>query len=176
MFCFHGTIRRFGEEIQRGIDLEKSRYNTDFGRGFYLTNNIEQAKNWARTKQQDYKNTFSAEDIEPVVIYYVVNIHQLHKLDGKEFAQSNQEWGKFVLQNRLAGIDNHIVHSFDYVVGSLADGKIAPLLKRVDCGRMNIKEFVRRIQPFDQTHTQLSIHTSEALSKLQYTGVKEIEY
>lgn len=45
LFCFHGTIKRHGEYIKNnGIDLDKSRFATDFGKGFYVTNNQKQAE------------------------------------------------------------------------------------------------------------------------------------
>lgn len=69
--CYHGTIKRDGEYIrEQGIDLNKSRYATDFGKGFYVTNNLKQAEQWARIKHLDYKNTLSAEDSKPVVMYF----------------------------------------------------------------------------------------------------------
>ncbi|MEK4949271.1 DUF3990 domain-containing protein [Bacillus sp. FSL W8-1127] len=54
LFCFHGTIKRYGEYIENnGIDLDKSRFATDFGKGFYVTNNQKQAEKWAKIKHQD---------------------------------------------------------------------------------------------------------------------------
>ena len=49
IFCYHGTIKRDGEYIKvKGIDLEKSRFVTDFAKGFYVTNNVNQAENGQR--------------------------------------------------------------------------------------------------------------------------------
>lgn len=45
MILYHGTNVEFDV-----IDLTKSKPNKDFGRGFYLSDNYEQALNMAKTK------------------------------------------------------------------------------------------------------------------------------
>lgn len=41
LFCYHGTTKRDGVNIEQSIDLSKARYRTDFGKGFYVTNNFK---------------------------------------------------------------------------------------------------------------------------------------
>ena len=45
MKLYHGTTSEFDE-----IDLSKSKPNKDFGRGFYLSAELEQAKDFAQTR------------------------------------------------------------------------------------------------------------------------------
>ena len=45
MRFYHGTTSDFGE-----IDLTKSKPSKDFGRGFYLSAKVEQAKDFAQTR------------------------------------------------------------------------------------------------------------------------------
>jgi hypothetical protein len=48
---FHGTDDVSASAIlSRGVDLRRCSPLTDFGRGFYTTTNLEQAKNWARIR------------------------------------------------------------------------------------------------------------------------------
>ena len=45
MKLYHGTTSEFDE-----IDLSKSKPSKDFGRGFYLSAELEQAKDFAQTR------------------------------------------------------------------------------------------------------------------------------
>jgi hypothetical protein len=45
MRLYHGTTSDFGE-----IDLTKSKPSKDFGRGFYLSTEVEQAKDFSQAR------------------------------------------------------------------------------------------------------------------------------
>jgi hypothetical protein len=45
--CFHGTIDVYAGKIMVNIDINRGRTFTDFGQGFYVTKNYEQAHKWA---------------------------------------------------------------------------------------------------------------------------------
>lgn len=62
MILYHGTNHAFDK-----IDLLKSKPNKDFGRGFYLSPNYEQALNMANVKREQLQ------DGEPIVITYEVD-------------------------------------------------------------------------------------------------------
>ncbi len=47
MTLWHGCTARDAVQIQKKIDLNKSRCDADFGRGFYLTSLERQARQWA---------------------------------------------------------------------------------------------------------------------------------
>lgn len=94
--CYHGTVRASAISIKnKGIDLSLSAKGTDFGQGFYVTNNLAQAREWAvryarslqrRTKQVTY----------PVVMTFNIDIRKLNNLKGKQFTMINEEWGNFI--------------------------------------------------------------------------------
>lgn len=44
---YHGTNTRHAVSVRAGIDPSKGSALTDFGRGFYCTTNLQQAKYWA---------------------------------------------------------------------------------------------------------------------------------
>ena len=50
MKIYHGSLY----EITKP-NIDKSRPNTGFGKGFYTTTNFEQAKSWALSKQKSSK-------------------------------------------------------------------------------------------------------------------------
>jgi Protein of unknown function (DUF3990) len=45
---YHGTSDQWTASILRAVDLRQARPLTDFGRGFYTTTKLDQAKRWAR--------------------------------------------------------------------------------------------------------------------------------
>lgn len=47
MKVYHGSLNQVKKPT-----LERCRSNTDFGKGFYTTTNIEQARRWALNKQK----------------------------------------------------------------------------------------------------------------------------
>ena len=49
ILLFHGTSDLWTPSILLAVDLSKARPLTDFGRGFYTTTNLDQARRWAKT-------------------------------------------------------------------------------------------------------------------------------
>ena len=48
---FHGTIVQYAQDVvESGVDVSRSRPDCDFGRGFYCTTSLKQAKEWALLK------------------------------------------------------------------------------------------------------------------------------
>jgi hypothetical protein len=52
LVLYHGTIDTEAPAIVAQIDISKGRKFTDFGRGFYTTTILRQAKSWAWTRSQ----------------------------------------------------------------------------------------------------------------------------
>jgi hypothetical protein len=48
---YHGTISTYQSSLYT-VDLTKSRADTDFGKGFYLTDDYDQARDGQRTKRE----------------------------------------------------------------------------------------------------------------------------
>lgn len=89
MILYHGTNVDF--DI---IDLKKSKPNKDFGQGFYLSIDYNQALEMAKTKveQMEYGR--------PLVLSYEIDDEQLNKLKVLSFNNYSEEWAKFILLNR----------------------------------------------------------------------------
>lgn len=176
IFCYHGTIKRYGEYIKvNGIEISKSRSGTDFGKGFYITNNQIQAEKWAVKKHLDNIDKFNLDDIKPVVVYLALDIQKITNLNGCIFEKPNLDWSNFILESRKIGMQNEMYHTFDFVLGPLADGKVVPLLRRAISGKISSKDFLEGIRPVSSKSTQLSLHTEKTLGYINCLGVKEIE-
>ena len=87
---YHGTAEVYAKDIAaNGIDLGKGSGNTDFGGGFYVTTNLNQAEEWA------WKNFW---DQVPTVLEYKVPAADLNPgvLCGHVFSSADSSWSAFV--------------------------------------------------------------------------------
>lgn len=92
MRLYHGTNVSFDT-----IDLTKSKPYKDFGRGFYLSPNYEQAMELAQVKVQQL------EVGSPVVLSYELDEEAFNQLNVLRFDSYSEEWAKFILMNRSNG-------------------------------------------------------------------------
>lgn len=166
---YHGT-NLFAAKLMflYGIRLEAQRRLSDFGKGFYVTFNKDQAKNWALVRANNKqvatllldklnipkKLYLSHSDVGiPAVISFQINLQNLLQLNGKIFPFPNdlswsyyhEEWKQFVYKCR-AGLR----HKYDFVYGPIGGGHFKSHKK--------IK--------VSKTKDQLSLNTPEAISCL----------
>lgn len=109
MKLYHGTNKDFDR-----IDLLKSKPNKDFGRGFYLSADYEQALNMAQVKVEQL------EIGNPIVQSYFIEDDALNDLNVLRFDAYSEEWAKFILLNRNNPTEKP-VHEYDVVIGPTAD-------------------------------------------------------
>jgi hypothetical protein len=136
---YHGTAARHAQTIrQDGIDLTYGRPDSDFGKGFYVTNNLDQAVEWMKHQTRG----------EPgEVLHYRVPADELQKLHGQSFAGPDAGW-----QDLVRGMRSQTdpMHPYDWVEG--------PLL-------LNPRDFVAGKPPVTGGH-QISVHTPDAVDLL----------
>lgn len=175
-FCYHGTISSHIDSIRRGINLNVNAGRPDFGCGFYLACDIEQAVIWSRRKaslENKNRRREGLDLVEPVVIVTKVYSRGLEKLSGKIFDKPDVNWAEFVYNMRKGILSNH---DYDFVFGPLADGtKIWPVLDDYEDGKILIDGLVRRIYP-QKNQKQLSLHTIGILKYIQVVGLKGVGY
>ena len=131
MKLYHGT----NTDIET-IDLSLCKPNKDFGRGFYLTDIQKQAEYMAIRK---YEQTGKG---ECTVIEYEFDEQLLRSndLNVKEFEKPSKEWAQFILANRF---DRNFSHSFDIVVGPIANDRVAFQLRRYEQQYISLSQLVR---------------------------------
>lgn len=101
------------------IDLSFSRKGKDFGCGFYLNENKEQAMEMAKRTTNRMKigtpivNTFSFEE----------SILTSSELKIKIFNDYSIEWAEFILKNRK-NVSETPIHDYDIVVGPIANDTV----------------------------------------------------
>lgn len=141
---------------------------TDFGKGFYTTTDIEQAKKWARIKKKRLDRISpSKESKQYVNVYDFENDDALNVLN---FEDATEEWLKFVFMNRQS---NELAHQYDIVIGPVANDNLYQVLTGYEDGIYNVEETVKRLKTYLLSN-QISFHTLKALETLKYAETIEI--
>lgn len=155
MILYHGS----NIEIER-IDLSKSRPNKDFGKGFYLTEDKQQAQNMADQKvlQNGGKAVVNAYEFDES---FLIN----GTLSVKQFEGYTEEWALFILENRNRKSE-HPIHNYDIVIGAIADDKVGVQLFRYMREYIDLPTLVRNLQ-FKQLTIQYYFGTPKAIEKLK---------
>ena len=112
MILYHGSNTSFDQ-----IDLTKSLPNKDFGKGFYLSDNYEQAEEMAK-----FKVVISGGNVIVQSYHTEDSILDDTSLKIKIFKEYTKEWAEFILANR----NNHSdlpIHDYDIVYGPIANDK-----------------------------------------------------
>ena len=155
MILYHGTNVDFDR-----IDLLKSKPNKDFGRGFYLSANYDQAKDMAETKveQLEYGS--------PIVLQYEVSEEDIEKLQVLRFDSYSEEWAKFILANRNKSSANP-VHDYDIVIGPIADDRVGLQLWKYETHSIDLPTLVRNLQYMKGVTIQYFFGTERAINTLR---------
>ena len=180
---YHGTTSLRLDSLEKGIDLNKGRINTDFGQGFYLTSNWDTSYRWAKScaKFDNRLNPKHNGDIFPIIAEYEIETEDLEELVGILFKHTDYEWANFICENRTRTTGEiNLTHDFAY--GPLADGiggKVLRVLfedlKKERISHENfIKQVVSQKYTFPVDH-QLSIHSESAVFYTHLKGVFNIE-
>ena len=153
MKLYHGS----NTKIEK-IDLSKCRPYKDFGQGFYLTEIKEQAEKMASRTAHIYEG-------EPIVTEFEFDESALTKLSVKQFDGPTEEWALFVLANRSKE-NQQPTHSYDIVIGPVADDDIAQLFRNFNDGYINLTMLVEGLK-YKKVSSQYFFHTEDAIKYLK---------
>ncbi len=159
MRIYHGST-----VAVRQPSLRYGRANTDFGKGFYTTTDMEQAARWALIRKERAKTgkaIVSVYEIDDAILAdSILNIMQYHG--------ATEEWLNFVVANRRGAP----LHSFDIVLGPVANDRLYTTISMFENGELSVEAAIVQLN----THTlydQVAFHTHKALSLVHF--VKTIE-
>jgi hypothetical protein len=133
---------------------------TDFGAGFYTTNEYEQARKWVLIKRSRFQteggfvSVFNAPDD-------LLHNEQLNRL---VFQSADKKWLEFVMNNRNR-VD--FSHDYDLVAGPVADDKVYATLTLFEEGLLDFDETIRRLKTY-QLVNQILFHTGKSLRELAF--------
>jgi hypothetical protein len=149
MTVYHGSYK----EVKTPRIL-KGKNTKDFGPGFYCTLIREQAIRWAKRYDTGTLNTYT--------------VQMNSDLNILEFRDMTEEWLDFIVQCR-AGIP----HSYDIVIGAMADDQIYNFISDYIEGILTKEQFWILAKFKYPTH-QMNFCTKKALNCLKYISSEEV--
>ena len=141
------------------IDLSKSKPNKDFGRGFYLSDNEEQALALAK-----FKTLTLGGELLISIFEFDENIITNNTLKVKVFQDYSEEWADFVFANR-EGLDN--VEEYDIVYGPIANDTVGLQIRKLKSGNIDKVEFLNRLKYMKGITFQYYFGTENAIKTLK---------
>ncbi len=142
------------------IDLLKSRPNKDFGRGFYLSADRQQA--W---RMGEFKAL--TEGGVPVMNIYLFDETVLTsgELRVLTFEGYTREWAEFIFLNR----NNRSAtpaHQYDIVYGPIANDRVGVQIGKYEAGDISLDQFLENLKYMKGVTFQYFFGTELALAKL----------
>ena len=156
MILYHGSFL----EIPRP-DLQHSRPNVDFGRGFYTTPLREQAVKWC--------GKFKRRGKDGVISRYIFDEAASSTLKTLKFDAYSEEWLDFILTCRTG----HDTSDYDIVEGGVANDKVFITVELFFDGLINKTEVIKRLR-YEKPNLQICFRTEKALSLLHFEGSEKL--
>lgn len=143
------------------IDLSKSKIGKDFGKGFYLNPDYEQALLWAESRVR------TLQEGDPIVTSYEFDLDRALQagLKVKIFEDYTEEWAQFVVGNRRNVSDNPCLQ-YDIVIGPIANDNVGRQIQLYMQGYWTIAQLIERIKYNVKKSTQYFFGSEEAITFL----------
>ncbi|MBR0123931.1 MAG: DUF3990 domain-containing protein [Treponema sp.] len=159
MTVYHGST-----EIIKNPDVLHSYRSLDFGKGFYVTSNKEQAKVWAKRKGVILESKKS-----------IVNIFEMNEsfsfLQCKNFGEDLSEWIDFVCHCRDGGRD---YEKYDLIFGKVANDKVFRVVDMYHNGLWDKERAIKEIKAYPD-YGQIAFITQKAINQvLKFISYEEV--
>lgn len=153
---FHGS----NVEIDK-IDLSRSKRGKDFGQGFYLNINPEQAMAMA------IRTTRLMNEGQPILTCFEFDENKAEEigLNIKVFPDYSEEWAQFVVMNRKNNSDIPM-HPYDIVIGPIADDTVGVQIRRFIMGYLSASALVKELKYIGEHSVQYFFGTPRAIELL----------
>ncbi len=145
MILYHGSYTEIPQP-----DLQHSRNNVDFGKGFYTTPIYEQAVKWC--------GKFKRRGMDGVVSRYTFDEAAFSELKILNFETYSEEWLDFILSCRR-GQD---LTDYDIVIGGVANDKVFNTVELYFDNLIDKAEAIRRLR-YEKPNLQICFRTQAAL-------------
>lgn len=144
------------------IDLSRSKRGKDFGQGFYLNANPDQAMEMAARTTR-----FLNEGI-PTLSCFEFDEDEAIKngLNIKIFPDYSKEWAEFVVMNRKNNSDIP-AHTYDIVIGPIADDTVGVQIRRFIMGYLSASALVEELRFRGDHAVQYFFGTPQAVQFLK---------
>ncbi len=157
MKLYHGST-----EIVVKPQIVKPNRALDFGKGFYTTTDITQARRWVKLRIGNHDGSVG-----------FINIYEYspsRELNVRTFRSANDSWVDFVHHNRTF---INYEHNYDIVKGPVANDNVYLSFNLYESGIITKSELIKRLKTY-KLADQILFHTDESLKCLTFIGYKEV--
>lgn len=157
MICYHGS-----DTVVDAPKILEAKRPLDFGGGFYVTSNKEQAEAWA--KRVSYRNNSKKA---------CVNVYEFDLVKAEQeatvikFEKADENWLDFICANR----SGKETFDYDIVVGPVADDKVYRVVILFENGDIDKDAALKRLKA-EVLSDQILFHTEKALEFLKFVDVE----
>lgn len=157
MKLYHGSNMKI-----ESIDLSHSKVGKDFGCGFYLSAEKNQAQELAERK------TVQIGQGKPVVNEFEFDETLLESpnLRVLRFDGYSKEWAEFILTNRKNRTRTS-AHPYDVVIGPIANDTVGYQIRRFMIGVITIEQFIEGLKYMKGISYQYYFGTEQAIKHLR---------
>ncbi len=159
MILYHGS----NVEVQKP-KLIPSKRLLDFGAGFYLTSDFEQAKKWA------IRSTNIREIGVPTVSIFEVSQEEFETLKLLEFDNAGREWLQYIATHRTGKGTND---NYDVVFGPVANDQAIRTVNNYLKGYFPEDVAIQLLLP-QKLKDQYAFRTEKALAILNFKEAKKV--
>lgn len=143
--------------------LETKRF-LDFGPGFYLTSDFDQAKKWAM------RTASNRGEESPMVSVFDIDEDTLQGLDVLTFDSPDKEWLRYISANRTG---QTAVSYYDVIIGPVANDQSIRTINNYLRGYFSEEIAIQLLLP-QKLKDQYAFKTERALKQLKFTEVKKV--
>lgn len=154
--------------IVESPSLEILNYKTDFGKGFYTTTDIEQAKRWTKIKKERLEEGNNKQNLKRYINIYEYTENKNLKI--LNFLEATEEWLDFVYKNRKS---EKLLHDYDIVKGPVADDNLFATLRLYERQYTSKEDTIKALKTYKLVD-QISFHTEEAIKTIKYLSTEEV--
>lgn len=157
MICYHGS-----DTVVEAPKILEAKRPLDFGGGFYVTSNKEQAEAWA--KRVAYRNNSKK---------YYVNVYNFDLAKAEKeatvikFEKADENWLDFICANR----SGKETFDYDIIIGPVADDKVYRVVILFENGDIDKDAALKRLKA-EVLSDQILFHTEKALEFLKFVDVE----
>ena len=143
------------------IDLTKSRPNKDFGQGFYLSADYQQA--W---RMGEFKALTEGGTAVMNTYLFDESLMNFGDLKVLTFDGYTREWAEFIFLNRN-NKTTEPAHDYDIVYGPIANDRVGLQISKYDAGDITLEQLLENLKYMKGITFQYYFGTEHAISKLQ---------
>ncbi|MCL2557176.1 MAG: DUF3990 domain-containing protein [Treponema sp.] len=160
MLVYHGS--NVAVEIPKILASNRA---LDFGGGFYVTTNLEQAKTFAN----NVVNRNEGWGVPTISSYEIDFDKTLRELKVLQFDRPNDLWLDFVHAHRTSQYSGEL---FDVIVGPVVNDTVYRVFRLFENGDIDREATIRRLK-VAELYNQMAFRTERAIAALEFVGLME---